>query len=387
MKFKFFDKLSKFILLYSVLTLVFNQVSSQNLVPNPSFEEFINFENSNSNGWHAVQKTDTPDYFNLSATNPHNNVFSEFIGGTAPKSGNSFVGIFCYRVNINRKVKNLREYVETSLIQGLEKDSLYRVEISLCLDKESNTAVNNFSIMFSPSSHRSTEDAKFFLLKPQIEFNFSYTDSTHNWITLQSFYKATGNEKYLILGNIRTDKTTKIRKISSVNEKGKKKKWNLETGERAAYYYLDDVNVNKIAIVEQSKELVVQTEEVTDSLNLDEIKVDSAVVLRNIVFEFDKWDLLPESYGELNKLYHLMANNPSIRIKLEGHTDNIGSYDYNLKLSLKRVESVALYLIEKGINPIRIEIVGYSYSYPLTSNSKEEGRKINRRVVFKIIQK
>jgi outer membrane protein OmpA-like peptidoglycan-associated protein len=269
----------------------------------------------------------------------------------------------------------------------LEKDSLYKVEISLCLDKESNTAVNNFSILFSQSSLRSIEDSKFFTLKPQIEFNFSYTDSSYNWITLQSFYKANGNEKYLVIGNLRTDKTTTTRKITSVFEKGKKKKWDLDSGEKASYYYIDDVIVKKIEIIDQSKELSKKEEEVLDSLNINDIRVDSAIILRNIIFDFNKWDLLPASFNELIKLYNLMAKNPTIKIKLEGHTDNIGSYDYNLQLSLRRVESVAIYLIEKGINPNRIELAGYSFAYPIASNITEEGRKTNRRVVFKIIQK
>jgi outer membrane protein OmpA-like peptidoglycan-associated protein len=97
--------------------------------------------------------------------------------------------------------------------------------------------------------------------------------------------------------------------------------------------------------------------------------------------------LLPGSYTELNKLYYLLNTNPSIKIRIEGHTDNIGNYQFNLNLSLKRVESVAVYLTDKGIIPERIELAGYSFNYPIASNLTEEGRKQNRRVTFKLIKK
>jgi OOP family OmpA-OmpF porin len=82
-----------------------------------------------------------------------------------------------------------------------------------------------------------------------------------------------------------------------------------------------------------------------------------------------------------------MSTNPKIRIRLEGHTDNIGSYQYNLGLSLSRVESVAKYLIYKGIDSGRIELAGFSFRNPIATNETDEGRQLNRRVVFKILDK
>ena len=82
-----------------------------------------------------------------------------------------------------------------------------------------------------------------------------------------------------------------------------------------------------------------------------------------------------------------MITNPGIRIKLEGHTDYVGGYLFNLQLSLKRVESVAGYLIEKGINADRLEFAGYSYTIPIATNQTEEGRRLNRRVAFKLLEK
>ena len=365
-----------------------HQIISQNLVPNSSFEEFIDFNKPKKTGWHKVQGSDTPDYFNLSENSSPKRELYDFIDGTLPKTGNGFVGIFCYRVHSRRNIRNIREFIEAPLASTLKKDSIYRLEVSLCLDKESNIAIKNFGVFFSNNSKQVKADLKLSSLKPQIEFSSSFLDSTKSWITLQSFYKARGFENFLVLGNFKSDRNTVTRKIVPVVEKGKKEKWDLVSGEKATYYYIDDVILEKAEIIDRQPVIVPEKEkELKDTFNIKEISIDTGIVLKNVIFDFNKYDLLPESYNEINKLYYLMITNPSIRIKLEGHTDNIGSYDFNLRLSLKRVESVANYLIKNGIGPDRIELVGYSYSYPLAPNDTEEGRKINRRVAFTIIGK
>ena len=131
-----------------ILLLCFIPVQSQNLVPNSSFEDFVDFTGKTTSGWHKIQHTDTPEYFSF-GNKPHNNIFAEYIGGTQPKTGDSFAGFFCLRSNPQRNVKNVREFIGTTLLSTLEKDSLYRVEISLCLDAESNAAIKNLGLIFS----------------------------------------------------------------------------------------------------------------------------------------------------------------------------------------------------------------------------------------------
>jgi hypothetical protein len=81
-----------------------------------------------------------------------------------------------------------------------------------------------------------------------------------------------------------------------------------------------------------------------------------------------------------------MKTNPDIRIELSGHTDNRGDKSLNIKLSTERVKRVKSYLVSKGIAAKRIEGKGYGGSKPLDSNATEAGRKLNRRVEFKIIR-
>jgi len=381
------DKNIRYIFLISFLLGYFD-LFSQNLVPNPSFEENIDFSHPNLKTWHKVQNSDTPDYFNLGAYHPQNNVFKDFMGGTLAKTGDGFVGIFCYRLNPDRNVKNIREFIETVLITPLEKDSLYKVSFSICPDIESNITVKNFGVYFSPTALQLEKDNRIFSLKPQIEFSFYFPDSTKNWISLQAFYKANGDEKYIALGNFKPDKSTKFKNLKSIRQKGKAKKWDLVPGEKAAYYYIDDVEISKVRLAENHPPVSqINYDLKEDTFNINDIKIDTAIILNNIVFDFNKYDLLPQSLMEINKLYHLMITNPGIRIRLEGHTDNMGGYLFNLQLSLKRVESVAGYLIEKGINADRLEFAGYSYTIPIATNQTEEGRRLNRRVAFKLLEK
>lgn len=119
---------------------------------------------------------------------------------------------------------------------------------------------------------------------------------------------------------------------------------------------------------------------------LRKLAVGVSGVLRNIYFDFDKWSFKNESYNELNKLERMMHQNPNIRVEISGHTDNIGTKNYNMFLSRKRAEAVKDFLTGKGIDARRIKATGYGESRPLASNDDEkEGRELNRRVEFLVI--
>ena len=120
---------------------------------------------------------------------------------------------------------------------------------------------------------------------------------------------------------------------------------------------------------------------------LRSIEEGASIVLENIFFAFNKTDLLPESYTELDKVVEFIKENDIKLIEISGHTDNVGSDQYNLKLSEGRAQSVVKYLVDKGVDPSRLIAKGYGESFPIETNNTKEGQAINRRVEFKLIKK
>ncbi|TVR81067.1 MAG: OmpA family protein [Chitinophagaceae bacterium] len=117
------------------------------------------------------------------------------------------------------------------------------------------------------------------------------------------------------------------------------------------------------------------------------IEVGQIVRLNNIFFDFAKASLRSESFPELNRIIRFLSENPKVIIKISGHTDNVGSDSFNLKLSEDRAAAVKNYLRENGIPLGRIESKGYGKNKPVATNDTEEGRQMNRRVEFTILNK
>jgi OOP family OmpA-OmpF porin len=105
----------------------------------------------------------------------------------------------------------------------------------------------------------------------------------------------------------------------------------------------------------------------------------------NLDFEFNKAIIKPASFESLNELSEVL-NKVNWNLILSGHTDNVGSEDFNLKLSTKRAEAVKNYLINKGIAAERITAKGFGETMPIAPNDTEENRAINRRVEFFIVK-
>ncbi len=118
----------------------------------------------------------------------------------------------------------------------------------------------------------------------------------------------------------------------------------------------------------------------------DTIVPGKKINLPHAVFMQSKADLTAETKEELDKLAQWLFDHPEAKIRLEGHTDNQGDYYLNISLSEDRVRNVKKYLVGKGIDPDRIGWVGYGGTKPIASNAKEETRKLNRRVVFEVLE-
>ena len=123
------------------------------------------------------------------------------------------------------------------------------------------------------------------------------------------------------------------------------------------------------------------------NIPLQPLAVDAAVVLRNIFFDVNKYELKPESTTELDKLVTLLKENPTIKIEISGHTDNVGQAADNLRLSNNRAESVVKYLVTKRIEKERLSSKGIGAEQPVADNETEAGKAKNRRTELKVISR
>jgi len=127
-------------------------------------------------------------------------------------------------------------------------------------------------------------------------------------------------------------------------------------------------------------------QELERDLYLVPIEIGEKVRLNNIFFETGKWDLLPESFAELDKLVRILTDNPNMEIEINGHTDNVGNDESNLMLSQKRAAAVVNYILDKGITSTRLDSAGFGEAQPVATNDTDEGRRLNRRVEFMIVK-
>jgi outer membrane protein OmpA-like peptidoglycan-associated protein len=106
----------------------------------------------------------------------------------------------------------------------------------------------------------------------------------------------------------------------------------------------------------------------------------------NTEFETDKAIIRPVSFNSLNELATLLREHPDWKLRITGHTDNMGTAEWNMELSRRRTESVKSYLANRGIDPARFIVSWHGEEQPIADNSTSEGRQRNRRVAYEIVE-
>jgi outer membrane protein OmpA-like peptidoglycan-associated protein len=116
-------------------------------------------------------------------------------------------------------------------------------------------------------------------------------------------------------------------------------------------------------------------------------KTDRGLVLTlgDVLFEFDRAELMTGAFRTIDKLVEFLKKHEKRNVLIEGHTDSIGTPEYNIGLSERRAEEVRNSLLQRGISPVRIIAKGYGESYPVATNVYESGRQQNRRVEIIIL--
>ena len=176
----------------------------------------------------------------------------------------------------------------------------------------------------------------------------------------------------------------------------------LENGIEVAPKYIrqdgsfsfDLINDNKYLLIIQGEDFF-RIEKIFDleSDTVMHFHVPSVNMVRlefqSIEFATNSSEILPEMLEDMNKILNFLLDNPKFDLKISGHTDSQGNADANSKLSQSRADAIKEYLINNGgIEPNRIEAIGYGSSNPIIKEEKtEEDRKLNRRVEFEITRK
>ncbi|MEP7265147.1 MAG: OmpA family protein [Bacteroidota bacterium] len=151
------------------------------------------------------------------------------------------------------------------------------------------------------------------------------------------------------------------------------KEYLLNVSKDGYLFYSENFDCRKPTDTQQAFEI---------NVPLNKITAGASVVLKNVFFDVDKFDLKQESFSELQKLISFLNANAAVKIEIGGHTDNTGDKIKNQKLSENRAKAVLDYLISKGINAARLTSKGYGDTKPVADNKTEAGRASNRRTAF-----
>ncbi len=168
----------------------------------------------------------------------------------------------------------------------------------------------------------------------------------------------------------------------------------IQTDEKGAYFITLPTGKNYTFIVNRKgylyySELYALSTKDADSvyqkdIALEPVTINAHMVFSNVQFLNNSFELPSASYIELDKLYQVLLDNPSIQLEISGHTDNLGKPADNLALSTNRAKAIVNYLTNKGISPSRLSYKGYAAEKPIAENTTEIGRSKNRRTEFAI---
>jgi gliding motility-associated-like protein len=235
-------------LLIIILLFISKLVATQNLVPNPSFEEYDTciyqidycfFPSYNGLKYWMSPSMGSPDYFNVCDTNDSNlcHVPDNWWGFQTPHTGNAYVGLTPRHIsNID---SNFHEYIEVQLTQALLANKKYNITLYLSLSDSSCISIKDIAAYFSDTAICYNSINYELPVSPQISFNDSFHSDKENWMRLSAIYNASGGEQYISIGNFNSVLNTDTLYVGNCATF-----YNVFF--RTAYYFIDDVSVEII---------------------------------------------------------------------------------------------------------------------------------------------
>ncbi|MEQ8704891.1 MAG: OmpA family protein [Phaeodactylibacter sp.] len=328
--------------------------SGQNLVPNPGFETVKDtihgFTENNTDFTSKIEAWTTPNTASPDLITP--DFYERYIKPAAPHSGKNMAGI--------QAKAEWAEYLGIALSEKLIPNRTYYASFwirrAFCINPQMNidqVMNTKFGILFSPVSIK-TATGDMLSGSPQVAVDSLLMVTDQEWMKISGYFTPKEKHKYLYIGQF------------------------CEEGQKAeimgGYYVIDDVLV----------------EAVTGYGTFDKNKplpVGSIIPLSQINFVTGTTELSDEeSYTLLSDFAAYLKQNPSVKIRINGHTDSVGSARSNLQLSKTRAKFIAGHLIAYGIDKSRITSKGFGAEQPVADNQTPTGRAKNRRVEFEIMR-
>jgi len=397
---------------------------SQNLIPNPSFEEHHNGDLS---------------FWN----HPSGKHYHYYIDDSPVAYEGQSTTCLCF----HKDTTNGSEYLSTRLERPLERGKNYKLSMMIKLYAErrpdehfsGENYLRNLGWRFDSMDQDFSSRMR--LRKPDALFELPNMKTTSSWVIVKSYYKAKGDEEELVIGyfygndslrrikhfntldsidlkrkneliKCQKEHETRIRKLKNelndyIDKRGNKNRLKKENLERliasvAMHEKVEKGKINNHFHWKKATELVrfkgedFKVRMCFDQISLQPIplkKLTLEILEKNVIsvkdnyrlddvhFEFSSYKLMDQSsISFLTELGKYLVKNKSIKLNLIGHTDTVGSAERNNKLSLKRAFEIQQFLVKYGIESSRITFSGKGERVPLVSNETAQGRAENRRV-------
>ena len=349
-------------------TLLSQKNPPDNLVPNPGFEEY----SDEPSGWYYSGRdfsrvamfwtsptAASPDIYGPKVKIPGTWQSNGF-GKVSAYAGSSFAGITVYGCGTGKP--HCREYVQVQLTEPLVPGQRYGFSCMVA-HLQKSVFVRNVGLWFSDFEiDEGTQDP--ILQTPVLSLD-RFLPSDGKWYRWTGQFVAESSSSYLLIGNFSNDENSQV-------------KMPVRSDLRFGYYYLDEVRLFKIPPV-------IIPPQIESPLTNFVPKPGEIVTLSRIYFEHDRTDFMPRALIQLDQLLAFMKKYPKMTVEIIGHTDSVGSMDYNQNLSQRRSIAVINWLVKKGIDKNRMTAVGFGSTQPIASNATSQGRSQNRRVEIKVI--
>ncbi len=352
-------KVTRIFSFFSFCFLVGTPLFGQNLILNPSFENYKSCPLNITSFDALLEDVSLPssssgDYFNECGSSDFG-VPANFKGSQEATDGSGYAGLYFYALN------DYREYIQLNTSRTLREKHPYKISVQLSLAEASSLAVKDMSIVLVnkkvkfPNGSALTNsrlDLQEGVLFHEVKLKPNKSlASTDDWVTLTAEFEAKGFENHIIVGNFKNNTNTVLLQqekpiISS----------------DYSYYYVDNLALEELPRVNYEK--------------------DKIYVLERNPFEPKGYELDAEAIASVKKIFKYLKENTEVQMKITGHSDNVGQPGYNKFISSLRARAVAIYLKKLGIDDDRIVWEGVGDTRPLGNGRIKEDHLSNRRVEF-----